>query len=199
MGSPRQCCTRGSLPVGRPDPCRRGCPRHLAGTRCHPKAQPNRTAGKAAAACVHLPGYFRSGTGEISLRGPRLDSEGMQPIFPRSDAVGYTRPEKSQGDAAPGAASGGRVTRPHTAGRLKPRTEPKAPGPTASWKTDPAAAGTFHVSYCTNALQSDLRVGKRSALIPAEVGPFEFQKRKARSAQLARYPIPSKCTVKVPQ
>lgn len=41
-------------------------PRHLTGTPCHPKAQPNRTAWKPL---MYLsPGYFRSGTGETSVR-----------------------------------------------------------------------------------------------------------------------------------
>lgn len=123
----------------------------------------------------------------------------MHPKFPRSVAAGFPRPEKPQRFAARETTA---VHSPYAAahgGKAKIPNVGQSPRHESLWKINPAPAGSFHVSYCTNALQSDLRDGNRSALIPAEVGPFEFQKCKARSAQRARYMIPSKCTVKVPQ
>lgn len=127
----------------------------------------------------------------IFLSGLRSDAADI----PTPRSCEFSRLEKPQHSAVPAYPK----RLPHTAGRLKTRTDgAQSPGTPASWKTDPAPAGTFHVSYCTKALQPDLRGGKRLELIPAEVAPFEFHKCKARRAQRARYLIPSKCTVKVP-
>lgn len=166
---------------------------------CHPNAQPKSVVWKPPANNVTLLGCSRSRMAFLAQKCPGRPPKGC----PRNSHAPRSRVSRGlRNHRAAQAEKPQRFTapaRPHTAGRLKSQTQGKAPDTKASWKINPATAGSFHVSYCTNALQSDLRDGNRPALIPAEVGPFEFQKCKARSAQRARYMIPSKCTVKVPR
>lgn len=112
--------------AGRPHPCHRGS-LTSRGHAVTPKHTPPARPGSRLQLIYLSPAILAAVWGKSRSETPCPASEGMQPVFPLSAVAGYPRPEKSQRSAAPKTVIGGRITRPYTAGRLKSRTERKAP------------------------------------------------------------------------